>query len=437
MGKSVAIVGAGSAGTNAAVRLRELLGDAELTVYERGPHAGGRAWDVDFAGTTVEIGGTVLHSTGRHIMDLMKLTGAEEGMYTAGIQEADKTYWFWTGQGFVVKCRETLLSMALGIIRHVGPFSALRVTTAVQKVAEKWTGIYALQDAGVTFESPQQLLRALGLEDETHVTLGDGLRGHKVNQRMVDDIVVPIVHNMYNQGGELNALAGQVGLAGAGLAGGYLFSIKGGNKTLFSRALDKVGAQVKLDTAVTRIAPTGGQWTVETAAGKQVYDAVVLAAPLAMANLDLVIDNPPPVHPYQTVNTTLVVGELDPEYFGLAPGSALPGNFFVADSAGQPFMSLGITGISPQYNQKIYKLFSAETELTDDFLAKVFKKADAVHRHVWRGAYPKLPPNIDHVPFRLADGLYYACAFETAAGAIEVEAVGGHNAGTLAANYLG
>ncbi|MDR1355897.1 MAG: FAD-dependent oxidoreductase [Propionibacteriaceae bacterium] len=441
----VAVIGAGSAGTLAAVRLRQLLNDAvQITVYERGSQAGGRAWDVDFAGTTIEIGGTVLHSTGRHTMDLMKLTGAEEGHYTSGISGDDKTFWFWTDKGFVVKTGDSLPSMALGIVKHVGPFSALRVTMSVQKVAKKWTGIYALQDAGQTFDTPQQMLSALGLNAETGVSVRDELHNHHVNSRMIDDVVVPIVHNMYNQGGELNSLAGQVGLAGAGLAGGYLFSVKGGNRTLFSQALAKIEADVQLNTAVTRIAGAtnsdgGLTWTLTTSSGSSQFDAVVLAAPLALADLELTLDGTPlsvSVYPYQQVNTTLVVGELAPEYFGLPAGAKLPGNFFVADSAKQPFKSLGITGFSPVYQQRIYKIFSAERKMSDELLARIFSSVSAVHRHVWRGAYPVLPAGIDHVPFILAPGLTYGCAFETAAGAVEVEAVGGYNAGSLAANAL-
>jgi hypothetical protein len=60
----------------------------------------------------------------------------------------------------------------------------------------------------------------------------------------------------------------------------------------------------------------------------------------------------------------------------------------------------------------------------------------ATHVHVWRGAYPILTPGIEHLPFELNQGLYYANALETIAGSIEVETVGGVNAANLLIDYL-
>lgn len=437
---SVAIVGGGSAGTNAAHRLHTLFeGAIDLVVYERAEHVGGRAWDVEFAGTRLEIGGTVLHSTGEHTMALMALTGAAEATYTEGA-DGEETYAFWTDHGFPIHTKSSLASLAWGILTHVGPFSALRVTTDARTMAEKWGRVYEYQTAQVAFATPDGLLAALGLDAVTKVSIADHLRARRVNRRMIDDVVVPIIHNMYNQGGELNAFAGQVGLAGAGFAGGYLFSVEGGNRTLFARALDALGVPVRLSSPVTALTRRGATWQVTTAAGTDEFDAVILAAPPALADLEISIDDAPlPIaaHPYQEVHTTFVVGRPDPAYFGADPTRRFPSHVFVADSAQAPFMSLGITGYSPVHQQKIYKLFSATTELSDAVLHEIFVEVTDVYRWVWRGAYPVLTPGIEHLPFELGPGLFFAGAFETAAGAIEVEAVGGVNAAILAATHLG
>ena len=99
-------------------------------------------------------------------------------------------------------------------------------------------------------------------------------------------------------------------------------------------------------------------------------------------------------------------------------------------------MSIGVTGFSPNYGKRIYKIFSAEHKMTDAELGRIFERISDVRRFTWPGAYPVLTPGIEHVPFVLAPGLYYGCAFETAAGSIEVEAVGGTNAAGLAADFL-
>jgi glycine/D-amino acid oxidase-like deaminating enzyme len=215
--------------------------------------------------------------------------------------------------------------------------------------------------------------------------------------------------------------------------------VDGGNRTLLAKVLDVIGTDVRLNTEVTSISGQGDRWLVGTDAGTEAFDAVVLAAPLALADLDLSHSGSPldyPVHPYQQVHVTLVVGEPSPAYFGVDPTRRFPSQVFVADSAGAPFKSLGITGFSPTHQQRIYKIFSAEVELSDEVLGQIFASIAEVRRWVWRGAYPKLTPGLAHVPFVLAPGLFYGCAFETAAGAIEVEAVGGHNAASLAVQYL-
>jgi hypothetical protein len=114
----------------------------------------------------------------------------------------------------------------------------------------------------------------------------------------------------------------------------------------------------------------------------------------------------------------------------------MPSTIFTASSAPAPFMSIGTTGWSPEYDSRIYKIFSASHVMTEAELNEIFHTIHDTHVHVWRGAYPILTPGIEHVPFELNKGLYFANALETIAGSIEVETVGGVNAANLCAEYL-
>ncbi|MDR1082733.1 MAG: FAD-dependent oxidoreductase [Coriobacteriales bacterium] len=501
----VAIVGAGAAGAMCAFRLWKKLPDIDITVYERGEHVGGRTWDLTFAGTRIEVGGTLLHSSGKYTMDLMELTGSKEGTSGLSVDGKDETYAFWTDEGFPVLTHTSLASMAMNILKYVGIGSSRKVVSSATGMASKWERVYELLASGQTFDTPQELLKALNLYEPTQVSLKEHLNALGVNERMTHHIVEPIVHNMYNQGAEIGALAGLVGLAGAGLAGGYLFAIEDGNWTLYDKTLKKIGADVRVNTQVASIevqsAAGGGRETDATAAGaseagggaeagaagaragagtagpagagagnaagpagggetgatagannkprftirttdgaSESYDAVILAAPFALADLTISLDGTPfdtTVYPYQEVQTTLVVGTLNPSYFGANPQKKLPSTVFTSDSAKAPFKSIGVTGKSPTYDSRIYKIFSAEHEMTEEELNSIFSTIHDVHRFVWRGAYPVISPGIDHRPFELSPGLFYACAFETAAGAIEVESVAGYNTAELAAKYLG
>jgi hypothetical protein len=54
----------------------------------------------------------------------------------------------------------------------------------------------------------------------------------------------------------------------------------------------------------------------------------------------------------------------------------------------------------------------------------------------WMGAYPVFDPPENFPPFQLSQGLYYANAWENAASAMEMAALGGRNVALLTAQYL-
>ncbi|MDR3315250.1 MAG: FAD-dependent oxidoreductase [Coriobacteriales bacterium] len=446
--KNIAVVGGGAAGSGAAYQLYKTLGsEASLTVFERGPHVGGRAWDLDFAGCHMEVGGVLFHSTGQMTMEMMQFTGSKEGVPSLSVDGKNETYAFWTDKGLPICTKTSLASMAFGILKHVGIPSALRVTNNAIKMAEKYEGVYKQLKEHAPFVTPDELFGALDLLEPSKISTADYFKQIKVNDRMAYDVVEAITHNMYNQGAEMNALASLVGLAGAGLAGGYLFVIEGGNWTLYDKMLKKSGADLRVKTKIDKISITSTpdglrpySYELLTHDGQtSTYDAVILAAPPALADLRIELDGKPfavAAHPYQEVQTTLVVGDLRPEYFGQKPGKLMPSTIFTASSAPAPFKSIGTTGWSPEYNSRIYKIFSADHVMTDADLNAIFSVVHDTHVHVWRGAYPVLTPGIKHLPFELNKGLYFANALETFAGSIEVETVGGVNAANLCREYI-
>ncbi|MDR2454800.1 MAG: FAD-dependent oxidoreductase [Bifidobacteriaceae bacterium] len=448
--RKIAIVGGGAGGAGAAWRLHQEFGrDAQITVFERAEHVGGRAWDLTLDGCHMEVGGVLLHSTGQITKQMMEFTGCREAVPSLSIDGKDETYAFWTDRGFPVLTRVSLASMAFGILKHVGLPSALKVTRRAIKMAAHYEGVYAQLGGSAPCATPDELFGRLGLLEPTKISAAEYFQRLRVNNRMARDIVEAITHNMYNQGLEMNALACLVGLAGAGLAGGHLFVIEGGNWTLFDKMLRKAGIEVRAGAKVERISGRAAPgaalpfaYRVEVAgaggAGEE-FDAVVLAAPPALADLAVELDRRPfplVAHPYQPVQTTLVVGELNPAYFGRRSGQPMPSTIFTAASAGAPFKSIGTTGWSPELNSRIYKIFSAGHVMAEAELEAIFSTIHDVHVHRWRGAYPVLTPGIEHLPFELRPGLYFANALETIAGSIEVEAVSGASAAALCAQYL-
>jgi phytoene dehydrogenase-like protein len=444
--KKIAIIGGGAAGCGAAWQLYQKLGsEAEITIFERMEHVGGRAWDLTFAGCHMEVGGVLFHSTGQLTMEMMEFTGCKEAQPSLSIDGKDETYAFWTSAGFPIIVRTSLASMAWGILKHVGIPSAIRVTRSAIKMAEKYEGIYQQLREHTPFTTPEELFGTLGLLEPTFVSTKEYFKQTNVNEKMAYDVVEAITHNMYNQGREMNAMASLVGLAGAGLAGGHLFVIEGGNWTLYDKMIKKAGIGLRTNAKIDKLAISSnsgsGSPSFTLHLGSETFsaDAVILAAPPVLADMQFEKDGKPfevTAHPYQEVQTTLVVGDLRPEYFGQKPGYKMPSTVFTAASAPAPFKSIGTTGWSPDHNSRIYKIFSADHVMTEAELNEIFTEVLDVHVHVWRGAYPVLTPNIKHLPFQLDKGFYYANALETIAGSIEVETVSGANAANLCVEYL-
>jgi prenylcysteine oxidase/farnesylcysteine lyase len=422
----------------AAYRLRQVYGPtASITVYEREPVAGGRAHQIDFAGTTVEVGATVLHSTGLWIKALLELTGLEPGRGGVQLDGDDEIFGFWNGQRLTLTTKAAMASLGLGVLRSYGIKSALRVTLATRKLARAWHRIYRLQLDGEVFDSTGQLLDRLGLRHYQERSLAQALREEGARDDFVAEVLAGITRNMYTQGSGLNALAGEVGLAGAGLAGGSLYALAEGNQTLFAKALAKLGVDLRLGTAVDRVEAGSGAVRLTTAGGaEEVFDAVVLATPLELSDIALTVDGRPAPYAardYQSVHVTLVAGQPSRDYFGLPPESGLPSMVFVADTPEARFCSLGVTGFSPLHQCRIYKFFTVDQPLDDQEVRRVFDQVAEIGRFHWRGAYPVLRPAVEPPPFKLAQGLYYVNGFESAASTLELDAVAAYNTAGLVA----
>ncbi|MDR1079081.1 MAG: FAD-dependent oxidoreductase, partial [Propionibacteriaceae bacterium] len=292
-----------------------------------------------------------------------------------------------------------------------------------------------LQDAGRVFETPDELIQATGLDHFLKSSLTDLARRHGVSDKLIDEFVTGVLRDMYNQTSDIVALAGLVGLAGAGLAGGSLVASTEGNATLFAQALDRIGADVRAGLAVTAIRSDDSGVTVTAGETDLAVDAVVLAAPLELAGIEITTaDGPLPTatgRRYQDVHVTVVAGETDPAFFG---GGPTPGDVLTTADPDIGFKAFAQIGHSRQLAQPIWKFFSAE-ELTDDFLGRCFRRVEAVHRHLWQ-AYPVLTPDPSFHPFRLARGVYQVNDFESAVSTLETEATIGWSVADLVARDL-
>lgn len=445
----VGIVGAGIAGSSAAHFVREALGSqAEIVVFERGQTVGGRIRQIEIGGIMVETGASIAHSENRYFAGFVALLGLSPKQY------GFRTVGIWNGRSFDFKTAPARWATLLRTLLRYG-LAPVRAEKLVKRTVRRLSGLYDLQQQGRGFDTPRELFSTLGLYELSQQPSREFFRQHRVSDRFVQEIVDGVSRNNYGQAADIHALVNLVSLAGAAM-GGYLFSVQEGNSMVCRGLLQKANAEIRTGTEVTEIAALSGASTaiaaaepdtgapappvrgyqVKTAGGDtQAFDAVIVATPLEAAGIQfpgiaLPAESLKP-RPYQTTHVTLVVGRLNPAYFGLQDARLLPEAIMTRESPEIPFSSLGSWGSAVDSPHLVHKMFS-RAETSEELLSQLFSERVQTERLVWK-AYPVLRPAREWPPFVLGERLYYVNAMESGASAMETEIMGSRNVVNLLA----
>lgn len=426
----VVIVGAGVSGAASALRVRDLLGDAvDILVLEAGEKVGGRACRTSFAGELVEVGGTLLHSTNRQVVEVMERLGLERAAPAEGAPIVSSAIGIWDGRRLVLDAPANGWRFLASVVGRYRLRSLRRLRATASDALERFRSLYAQLDAGRVFTTPAELAEAVGIADISRSTLGDSLRARGVSQRVVDEIATGVVHNMYNQEPDMAAFPGLAGLIGAGLAGGSLFSVEGGNDAIVQGSLRLAAATVRTGARVTEVR---ADREVLLADGTSIpADIVVLAVPLAVAGITVPQGVAVPPTRYRHMHVTLVAGHPSPAYFGT---TNTLGVVFTTAAKERAFNSLGQTGWSRQYGVPILKFFSLE-RMPDDLVHAIVDDVREVARLEW-DAYPIMEVDPVSASFELAPGVFFPNALEPIISTLETESLAGRVVGDLVAARL-
>jgi prenylcysteine oxidase/farnesylcysteine lyase len=461
MATKILIIGSGVSGASVAYRLSHFATkhglNLDIRVFEKDDRPGGRTRRVEFEGQIIEIGGTLVHSSNLRIVELMQFASVGETVSGLNLDGKNETLGFFDGHKIYLRAKNNMISLALVLIKQYGPLSAWNFRSSALKTVNRWKEVYQFQQSHAGVLGSGQLVEQLDLIDEAECSLQEYFEKKHISRKLIEGLAGAIIQNMYLQDQNINAFAGQVGLAGAGLAGGHLFAIDGGNGEMFGNVIIKAGAKLELNTKVNQITPinSGGykveysqlsaslsnhqtsSATTSTAVSTRPnqknltenFDIVVIATPMELADIELNIADQPQLRPYQPVEVTLVSGDLRPSYFGLKSAAELTSSVFIHPNSGLSYKSVGVTGQTSS-GQRIYKVFS-DSPLDDIVISQIFKKVSAVKTFSWVGAYPKLIPSNPWPSFRLQKNLYYCNGFETAAASMETNAVAAWNIADL------
>ncbi|KAI0244443.1 hypothetical protein L0F63_002223 [Massospora cicadina] len=269
------------------------------------------------------------------------------------------------------------------------------------------------------------------------------LKDWSAGSTYTDELFQAIMRKIYASDNSLHAFAGAISLIPAQ---GSLIAQEG-NDQFFIKYLEHSAAKLHLHSTVTRITRVPGhlawnRYKLEVGGVEldETFDAVILATPfhhsnITVSNLDVTFKEVP----YRDVYIAVVEdASLDPAFFNLKDGAALPSAIFGYKSS-YPFTFI--------FNDPEARRVKVESvvPLTIDLLAKLFTTPLAptqlTFKH-WK-AYPvpsvKSPAQYGKdmfPPITLGPALYYVNAAESAISCMEVEILSARNIVRLALNHL-
>ncbi|HCI82568.1 MAG TPA: hypothetical protein DHW02_23070 [Ktedonobacter sp.] len=423
----IGIVGSGIAGSSAAYFVQQELG-AEVCVFEAAAHVGGRIQERTIAGVMVEQGASLFHSSNRYLVHFVEMLGLHQQS-----TDATGTFGIWNGTSFDLTSSPSALLTKMKMLLRYGP-TLLRVQQLVKNMVTRLTQIYARQEQGQAFSTPEALFKALDLYTLTQQQSDKYFRASNISQRFLIEFVNGASRNNYGQDSSINALVNLVSLAGAGMAGGSLYSVREGNNHVCQGLLRASNAIVRTDCRVqqiTRVSDTNGEgWELLLDSGEtERFDAVIVATPFEGARITVDERNLSSTadikRAYQTTHVTLVVGSLNPMYFGKKTHGEIPDDILTQENPNIPFSSIGIVGNKDQPTSTLYKLFSRKP-LEETILTDLFAERKQIEQWQWQ-AYPVLTPTTLWPPFQLSKGLYYINAMESAVSTMETEIIASRN----------
>lgn len=429
----IAVIGAGIAGASYVHFMNQATDHKfDITVYERNNRLGGRVKKDSLGRGIVEQGATLIHSSNHYLKDIMSSYNLKQTVPHDGEGEAE-TLAIWNGNDFVLNTSANKTLSSLQMLWAYGR-SLIDVQKEVKQIIPKWNSVYAYLQDGVTFKNPKLMFEEIGLYELTQQSSYDYFKKAGIKDNVVYEFIDCISRVNYHQDGNINAFTDLVSLAGAGLDGGSLFSVEGGNDLMIHSALNVENVDLKLNQKVTNISTMSTNFRdkhiVTSSFGMaDTFDIVIVACPLDLAGISLPQHKIKSDREYQEVHAHFIAGEIDYSYFGNVSNN--PQTIFTMEKEDVPFVSIARTGHAKEWDLPIYKVFS-RTKLDDVFFNETFKNVKGQLHQEWK-AYTVLSPMKEWPDFEISEGLYY---IKSAVSTMETEAVSARNAANLSIEYL-
>ncbi|KAF9210865.1 hypothetical protein BGZ59_008830 [Podila verticillata] len=393
--KSVAIIGAGAGGTSTAYFLNNYLQpphlnykhDASITVFEQSDKIGGRcsAFRVKNPGQAdemVEVGASIFVKVNHHLVD----TAKELGLETKPLD--DEKVAIWNGSEFVFEESPWKFWSIVKGLRRWG-IAPLKLRRILKKTLDNLLESYTTPDA---FDSIAGFAERFNLHKVAAQFTDSFLSEQGIGKLYSEEIVEVATRVNYGSNlDEIHALGALVTMAADDA-----LQIKGGNFQIFEGMIGKSQANVRLNTKIARVRKLVPEYegadprfeVITTTGQKEIFDHIVIAAPIQSTNIDFDLNLPPlPKVNYRTIHATFVRGHVNPNYFHAA-SDKFPTHILTTNSDAE-FTSLSIQ-VKLSNGETVTKIFSPKV-VEEDLLDRLYSNRTWVKRKEWK-AYPELAP---------------------------------------------
>ncbi|CAG8630998.1 12395_t:CDS:2 [Funneliformis mosseae] len=410
--------GAGAGGSSAAYWVSEAFANSSVkintTIYEQSSIVGGRVNVINFErddiNIPIELGASIFVDVNYHLVENAKKFGLEFIKY--GEELENSKMGIWNGEEFVF---EQSFSSYWDIVKLFWKYgwAPKKVQNLVKEIIGKFLEEYKYDEPFISVDAEAERLR---LDKERKYSAQYYFSELKnINQLYLQHFVEPLTRVNYGQNlAEIHAMGAFISLAPEGAKG-----IKGGNFKLFEKFIEHSGANLKLNTKITKVTRLPShkgimndvKYAVKSSDGSsEIYDAIILAAPIQFTgiefeNMDFKIKE----IPYVELHVTLVVGFINPAYFGRTKIEEVPNQIVTTNSGKCEFLSFGGKLQLPN-GETVVKLFSHQ-ELSDEMLDRLYTNRSWTFRKVWN-SYPKLLPNQTFPQLEPVDGFFYINSYE-------------------------
>ncbi|KAI8603482.1 Prenylcysteine lyase-domain-containing protein [Dissophora ornata] len=397
--KSVAIIGAGAAGSSTAYYLSKFLDqpqlsrkhlDHSITIFEQSDKIGGRcaAFRVRNHGAEreyeyIEVGASIFVEVNYNLVEAAK----EFGLKTKPLD--DELLAIWDGKEFIFEESQWKFWSILKALGRWGR-SPIKMKSLLKYNVGNLLESYKSTEV---FHSISGFAKKFKLDTVASKLSHLFLQESGISEQYSKEIIEVATRVNYGSNlDEIHALGTLVSMAAENA-----LQIQDGNFQIFEGMVGRSNAQVRLNTKVARIRRIeaeydGGEsrFEVTTVTGhKEIFDSIVIAAPIDSTNIDFDLQLPPqPKVAYRTIYATFVRGYVNPGYFHATSAKSFPTHILTTKSDAE-FTSLSIQ-VRLNNGETVTKIFSPEP-IKEELLDRLYLNRTWVKSKAWK-AYPRLQP---------------------------------------------